>query len=108
MCFNDGPIKYHREQADMTCICLVTKTWFPYKSPRSHEEVMIARIEQCLIRAIVGDHDRRGRVDRPHNFPHRFYKIARIACALFRAMGAIIWKPGLRGDNEKNNFLFNI
>ena len=43
-----------------------------------------------------GDHDDRcGRLDRPQIFPYCFHKIAGIACALFRAIGAIIWKPGL-------------
>ena len=36
-----------------------------------------------------GDHDRRGRLDSPQIFFHCFHRIARIACALFRAIKAI-------------------
>ena len=43
---------------------------------------------------LLGNHDRRGCLDRPQIFPFCFHKIARIACAPFRAIGAIIWKPG--------------
>ena len=41
-----------------------------------------------------GDHDRPGRPDRPSSFHHCFHIIAWTVCTLFRAIGAIIWKPG--------------
>ena len=47
-----------------------------------------------------GGHDRRGRLDCPQIFLYCFHKVARIVCALFCAIGAIIWKPGLRKPQQ--------